>query len=122
MTVPVGDVLTAENGSNKFSCDIRNIADSDHDIVANFYIDKEVLDGLGIDTSSMEESRWLIGQSGLFEPGFRITSVQLEKLPDGSYLPAGTYNISMIERFYDHETGALSSYETSIPMTLEVKS
>ncbi|MBP3270742.1 MAG: hypothetical protein J6M17_00765 [Ruminococcus sp.] len=118
----VGDVLTAENGSGAASCDIRNTADSDHDIVASFYIDSEVLKDLGIDTSSLEEDKWLIGQSGLFEPGFRITSVQLKELPDGSYLPAGTYNISMIERFYDHKTGALSSYETGIPMTLEVQS
>ena len=116
----VGDVLTAKNGSSEAECDIRNVPDSTHDIIASFYIDKSELEAHGLDTSKMDADKWLIAESGMFEPGYRITSVALNKLPDGGVLPEGTYNIGMTEYFYHHETKKLSNYESDIPMKLEV--
>lgn len=116
----VGDAFIAPNGNGKLSCDIQNKSDSTHDIVASFYISREELSKHNLSTSGIQEDRWLIAQTGLFEPGYQITSVQLLALPDGSYLPAGTYNLTMIEKYYHHETGELSAYDANIPVTLEV--
>ncbi len=115
-----GDVYTAENGSGKLHCDVRNVEDSTHDIVMSLYISEEEMLSHGLSTVGVEDGRWLIAQSGLFEPGYLISEVQLNALPDGSYLPAGTYSLTMSERYYNHETGVLASYEANIPVTLEV--
>ena len=116
----VGDVYTAETGSGTLTCDIRNVEDSTHDIIVSLYLSTEELQAHGLSTNGVENDKWLIAQSGLFEPGYQITSIQLGTLPDGSYLPAGTYSLTMNERYYQHETGVLSSYEANIPVTLEV--
>lgn len=115
-----GDVYTAENGSGKLHCDVRNAEDSTHDIVMSLYISEEEMLSHGLSTVGVEDGKWLIAQSGLFEPGYMISEVQLNTLPDGSYLPAGTYSLTMSERYYNHETGVLASYEANIPVTLEV--
>ena len=115
-----GDVYTAENGSGKLHCDVRNVEDSTHDIVMSLYISEDELIAHGLSTNGVEDGKWLIAQSGLFEPGYMIGEVQLKTLPDGSYLPAGSYSLNMSERFYDHETGVLSPYDANIPVTLEV--
>ncbi|EXM38674.1 hypothetical protein RASY3_02510 [Ruminococcus albus SY3] len=116
----VGDVYTAENGSGKLHCDVRNVEDSTHDIVMSLYISEDELKAHGLSTNGVEDGKWLIAQSGLFEPGYKIGEVQLNALPDGSYLPAGSYSLTMNERYYHHETGVLASYEANIPVTLEV--
>lgn len=115
-----GDVYTADNGWGLVHCDIRNIADSTHDIVSSLYISREEMEAHGISTSGMDGDRWLVAQSGIFEPGYQINTIQLLALPDGSYLGAGSYALTMNERYYHHETGVLSSYEANIPVTLEV--
>lgn len=116
----VGDVYTAESGSGELHCDVRNTEDSTHDIIMSVYLSEDELKKHGLNTDGVEGGQWLIAQSGMFEPGYQITSVQLLALPDGSYLPAGTYEAIMNEKYYHHVTGTLSSYETNIPVTLEV--
>ena len=116
----VGDVYTADNGRGLVKCDIRNTDDSTHDIVASLYISREEMESHGISTGGMDGDRWLIAQTGIFEPGYQINNIQLLALPDGSYLGAGSYALTMNERYYHHETGVLSSYEANIPVTLEV--
>lgn len=115
-----GDVYTADSGSGVLHCDVRNMDDSTHDIIMSLYISEEELIAHGLSTNGVEDGKWLIAQSGLFEPGYQISEVQLKALPDGSYLPAGSYSLTMSERYYHHETGVLSSYEANIPVTLEV--
>ena len=115
-----GDVYTADNGRGLVHCDIRNIADSTHDIVSSLYISREEMEAHGISTSGMDGDKWLVAQTGIFEPGYQINTIQLLALPDGSYLGAGSYALTMNERYYHHETGVLSSYEANIPVTLEV--
>ena len=116
----VGDVYTAESGSGELHCDVRNTEDSTHDIIMSIYLTADELQKHGLNTDGVEGGQWLIAQSGMFEPGYQISSVQLLTLPDGSYLPAGTYEAIMNEKYYHHETGVLSSYEANIPVTLEV--
>lgn len=115
-----GDVYTADNGSSTLSCDIRNTDDSTHDIVVSIYISTDEMQAHGIDTNGVDGDKWLLAQSGLFEPGYQINSIQLNPLPDGSYLSAGSYALTMNEKYYHHETGVLASYEANIPVTLEV--
>jgi len=116
----VGDVYTAENGSGELHCDVRNTEDSTHDIIMSIYITEDELRKHKLSTDGVEDGQWLIAQSGMFEPGYQINSVQLLKLPDGSYLPAGTYEAIMNEKYYHHLNGTLSSYEANIPVTVEV--
>ena len=116
----VGDVYTAESGSGDLHCDVRNTEDSTHDIIMSIYLSEDELKKHGLNTEGVEGGQWLIAQSGMFEPGYQITSVQLLALPDGSYLPAGTYEAIMNEKYYHHQTGTLASYEGNIPVTLEV--
>jgi hypothetical protein len=33
-----------------------------------------------------------LAESGLLAPGYKLSSLQLRPLPDGTVLPAGTYN------------------------------
>lgn len=116
----IGDVFTAQSGSGMLNCNVRNQSDSTHDIIMSVYISEEELKEHDLSTEGLEDGKCLIAQSGLFEPGYRITTVQLLSLPDGSFLPAGTYDLTMNERYYHHESGELSSYETNIAVTLEV--
>ena len=116
----VGDAFTAAGGSGSITCDIRNVNDSTHDIIVTLYMTDEELKAHGLSTEGSENGKVSVAQSGLFEPGYQITSIQLNSLPDGSYLPAGKYSLIMNEKYYDHETGVLSAYEANIPVTLEV--
>ena len=113
----VGDKFYATNGSSTFAVDIRNVSNSSHDIVVNFYISQEELQEHGI---TIDEKEFLIAKSGRFEPGYLIKKVLLNKLPDGSVLPKGMYDLTLSEVYYHHITGVMSSYEARIPVTLEV--
>ena len=113
----VGDEFYALNGNSSFEVDIRNVSNSSHDIVVSFYISKEELEKHGI---TISENEILIAKSGRFEPGYLIKEVLLNKLPDGSVLPKGKYDVTLSEVYYHHITSAMSSYEARIPVTLEV--
>lgn len=63
-----GDVYTAENGSGKLHCDVRNVEDSTHDIVMSLYISEDELIAHGLSTNGVEDGKWLIAQSGLLSP------------------------------------------------------
>ena len=113
----VGDKFFATNGSSSFTVDIRNVSNSSHDIVVSFYISQEELEKHGI---TIDEKELIIAKSGRFEPGYLIEEVLLNKLPDGSVLPKGKYDLTLSEVYYHHTTGVMSSYEARIPVTLEV--
>lgn len=118
----VGDEFVAQAGNGEVTIDVRNKSDSTHDIVMSWKISKEEMKKHGISTAGMTEDEWTILETGLFEPGYSLDTGQLLPLPDGSYLPAGKYDLTLIELYYHHETGALSSYQSRIPITLEVES
>ena len=113
----VGDSYVAKNGSSSFKVNIKNVKSSSHDIVVRFFITKDELEKHGI---SINDSDYLIAESGRFEPGYFIDEVVLKKLPDNKVLPKGKYNLTLSEVYYHHKTGEISSYEAKIPVTLEV--
>ncbi len=122
----IGSEFQAESGDGTAACDVRNKPDSTHDILMHWYItEKELalhnLSTEGLETiDDSEERRWTIAETGLFEPGYHITSVQLSELPDGTSLPAGSYNLILSENYYDHITGKEFPYTSTIPITLTI--
>jgi hypothetical protein len=118
----IGSDFEADTGDGKASCDVRNETYSTHDIVMYWAISAEELAAHNLSTEGLETGSipWVVAETGLFEPGYGITAVQLLPLPDGSYLPRGTYNLSLIEYYYDHLTGEKFPYEQSIPITLTI--
>ena len=123
----VGDDFSSESGDGSAQCDVRNKPESTHDILMNWVITKEELHLHGLDTKELEDSagdndgRWAIAHTGLIEPGYRITQVQLLALPNGSVLPKGTYHLFLSEEYYDHETGEKYPYSADIPITLTIE-
>lgn len=122
----IGDAFTAASGDGTAACDVRNKPASTHDIYMRWFITEEELTAHGLSTEGLEYAkdsetgRWPVAKTGLFEPGCHITEVQLLPLQDGTYLPAGTYNLVLSEIYYDHETGEAFPYEATIPITLTI--
>ena len=123
----IGDAYTAASGDGTAACDVRNKPASTHDIYMRWFITEDELAAHGLPTEGLEYAndsevgRWPVVKTGLFEPGYHITEVQLLPLRDGTYLPAGVYNLILSETYYDHETGEVFPYETMIPITLTVQ-
>lgn len=59
-------------------------------------------------------------QSGLIAPGYGVDVITLAPLPDGSRLPAGTYELSVLLEFYDMETNEKSAVNTEVPLEVTV--
>lgn len=59
-------------------------------------------------------------QSGLIAPGYGVNVITLGALPDGSHLPAGTYELSVLLEFYDIKTNEKSSVNTVVPLEVTV--
>ena len=123
----IGDVFQAATGSGTAKCDVRNVPHSTHDIQMRWYITGEELAAHGLSTEGLQYpeegavGRWPIAETGLFEPGYHITEVQLLPLRDGTPLPAGEYHLLLAENYYHHITGEKYPYESVIPITLIVQ-
>ena len=119
----LGDVFEAASGSGTAACDVRNKPDSTHDIRMQWLITAGELEAHGLSTEGLdpENGCWTIAQTGLFEPGYRITEVQLLPLPDGSFLPAGEYHMLLTEDYFHHITGEKHAYQSNIPITLTIR-
>ena len=59
-------------------------------------------------------------QSGLIAPGYGVDVITLSALPDGSRLPAGEYELSVLLEFYDVETNEKSAVNTVVPLEVTV--
>lgn len=59
-------------------------------------------------------------QSGLVLPGYGIDVITLGALPNGSRLPAGSYELSVLLEFYDVETNEKSAVDTTVPLEVTV--
>lgn len=59
-------------------------------------------------------------QSGLLAPGYGIEVITLGALPDGSRLPAGEYELSVLLEFYDTQTYEKSAVNTVVPLEVTV--
>jgi hypothetical protein len=116
----VGNEYIAQKGNGTVTLDVTNVSDSTHDAIISIYISEAELKKHNLSTNGLTDGYWILAKSGLFEPGYKMTSLQLLPLPDKSYLPAGSYSVTMNEKFYNHETGELSQVDSNIPITLEV--
>ena len=59
-------------------------------------------------------------QSGLIAPGYGVDVITLGSLPDGSRLPAGVYELSVLLEFYDVQTNEKSAVNTVVPLEVTV--
>ena len=59
-------------------------------------------------------------QSGLIVPGYGVDVIALGPLADGSRLPPGEYELSVLLEFYDVETNEKSAVNTVIPLETTV--
>lgn len=59
-------------------------------------------------------------QSGLIAPGYGVDTITLSNLPDGSRLPAGAYELSVLLEFYDIDTNEKSAVNTVVPLEVTV--
>ena len=59
-------------------------------------------------------------QSGLIAPGYGVDVITLSPLPDGTRLPAGEYELSVLLEFYDTETNEKSAVNTVVPLEVTV--
>lgn len=116
----VGSIYIAQKGNETVTLEVTNVSDSTHDAIISIYISEAELKKHNLSTNGLTDGYWILAKSGLFEPGYKMTSLQLLPLPDKSYLPAGSYSVIMSEKFYNHETGELSQVDSNIPITLEV--
>lgn len=66
------------------------------------------------------DDKYLLAQSGVLEPGYMVTSLELNK-DSGVTLSAGGYSGSLKLLFYDPETGERAIVDTDIPITITVK-
>lgn len=60
-------------------------------------------------------------QSGLLAPGYGIDNITLGNLPDGSKLPAGEYEFSVLLEFYNVETNEKAATNTVIPLEVTIE-
>lgn len=68
-----------------------------------------------------EKNRVIIAESGLLEPGYKLTRLQLNALPEGTVLPKGTYDAVYYFFAYDKETNERAVVNIQIPVTLTIK-
>lgn len=61
-----------------------------------------------------------IYQSGLIQPGYGIDVITLGSLPDGTRLPAGTYEFSVLFEFYDVHTNEKSAVDATAPLDVTI--
>ena len=85
--------------------------------VATVRVTAEDLARVGI--SSDQEYQTLY-QSGLIVPGYGVNVITLGPLADGSRLPPGEYELSVLLEFYDVETNEKASVNTVIPLETTV--
>ena len=60
-------------------------------------------------------------QSGLIAPGYAVDVITLGALPNGSKLPAGEYELSVLLEFYNTDTNEKSAVDTQIPLKVTVE-
>lgn len=59
-------------------------------------------------------------RSGLIKPGFGIEVITLGALPDGTRLPSGTYEFSVLFEFYNIETNEKSVIDSVAPLDVVI--
>ncbi|MFA5561430.1 MAG: hypothetical protein WDA00_02165 [Eubacteriales bacterium] len=127
---------TAPRGDGVASILFRNPAKSNQGIIIQLQItDRELIDKLGKTGRTAEEkaliedaegydsetSRMMIAESGLLEPGYQLATLSLQALPDGTVLPAGTYQAVFYILAYDKTTHERAIVNIQLPIVLTIE-
>lgn len=120
VSVSIGEKVLADTGTSLATALISNpSSDSNQYMTASLRItDQELIDKIGktgrtADSQAEAEadsgydptvSAVTVGQTGAIHPGEKVEKLQLEALPDGTVLPAGTYKAYLFFEFYSTET------------------
>ncbi|NLJ40048.1 MAG: hypothetical protein GX352_00315 [Clostridiales bacterium] len=114
----------------------ENPAKSNQDVIIQLQItDKELIEKIGktgrtmADKAKIEDAedydskdyRMVVGESGLISPGYKLESIQLNALPDGTVLPKGIYNAIYYISPYDKETNERAMVNVQIPIMLVIE-
>lgn len=128
-------LVTSSTGDGTAVIMFQNPAKSNQSIVIQLHItDKELVNKIGktgrtgaekeriegAEGYDSERSRMIIAESGLLAPGYKLSSLRLKALPDGTALPAGTYNAVYYILAYDRKTNERSVVSMQIPVTLMI--
>ena len=70
---------------------------------------------------SASEDYYTIYQSGLIQPGYGIDIITLSGLPDGTKLPAGSYEFSVLFEFYNTETNEKHVINSTAPLNVTIR-
>lgn len=60
-------------------------------------------------------------QSGLIQPGYGVDVITLSALQDGTKLPAGRYELSVLFEFYDIHTNEKSAVDSVVPLDVTIR-
>lgn len=90
---------------------------SSRGFVATVFLSAEDQARIGVES----DSEIVLYQSGLLSPGYEIDNITLGRLPDGSVLPSGEYELSVLFEFYDMNTNEKSSTNTVVPLKVTVE-
>lgn len=126
---------TAPKGNGIASIQFQNPAKSNQSIVIQLQItDKELIKKIGktgrtaadkakIESAgyNSETSRMTIAESGLLAPGYKLSTLQLKALPDGTVLPAGNYSAVYYILAYNKNTNERAIVNMQIPITLTIQ-
>lgn len=127
--------LTAPAGDGTARMMFQNPPQSNQSIVVQLHItDEELINKIGktgrteserqkVETASgydPKTSRMIVAESGLLAPGFKLTKLKLNALPDGTVLPAGTYHAVYYILAYDKVTNERAIVNMQIPVTLTI--
>lgn len=128
--------LTVSQEDQKGRLDIKNPSSGKMDFVVTIKIsDAELIKTLGrthrpleeqqkleADSSYLpEESFTTLYQSGRIPTGYELETVTLSTLADGTKLPKGTYELTVILDFYHNKTQEKAMINSQLPLKLIVK-
>lgn len=115
---------TANLSGDKLYKEVINLNESNQDIVAQFYISGDELK-TKLDSQQAklikDGETFMIAQSGLVEPGYEVDVLDYIDLPNDIEIPAGSYDCTYKQIYYDHETGQRANIEGTLKLTLNVE-
>ena len=134
-TISYSGYIEAESGTGTASFNYKNPGSSNHHVVVNLQItdavlmdkvgktgrtqeEQEKLDALDYDKTRM---RVTVGKTGAIPPGYAVSTIELNALPDGTVLPAGEYDAIIYMDLYDINTNEKAAMQTQAPIKLLIK-
>ncbi len=134
-TIEYSGYIEAETGVGTASLDYRNPGSSNHHVVINVQLtDQTLLDKIGKtgrtaeDQAKLDEANYdptltrvTIGKTGAIPPGYAVSTVELNALPDGTVLPAGEYDAILYMDLYNIYTNEKAAMQTQAPIKLLIK-